>query len=279
MTANEQMTANFLNGIASDLGTTSSFVTGNTYGFDDLNNIIKNAMGKGVTTAGSKCEVIKVSDQVKITEGTIVFDSGATLKISSSGLFLNYVSGVKNYIYGINNIITNKIYAETSETIPTGDFVMLAEIGVDGVLTDKRVTCVATVNFPTMADTRMETFDLSFTGVVPTTITKSIPISNIKKLLIDLGNNDTYESITTYNVSAETFNYFCRYSSSSVYSGKNSSEAIIYYASNGDHVKLTLTISQTETELILSFTLTDDGAYSPSAISFEIPVTIFGGLL
>ena len=122
--------------MASDLGTTANFVNGNTYGFDDLNGITQNALSAGVTQDYDKCDLIVVGSQIKIKQGTIVFGSGATLKVPSEE-YLNYTSGSINYIYGINNTTTNKIYCETSTEYPSGDFVLLGRIEADGGVKQK----------------------------------------------------------------------------------------------------------------------------------------------
>lgn len=132
-----ELTADFLNNTASNLGATGGFLTGSTYYFEDLNGITQNALTAGVTQDNDKCEVVLVGEQIKVKQGTVIFASGAFMKVPSAGIFLDYTLGVKNYIYAINDAIKGTLYCETSTVYPIGDFVLLGEIA-DTTLTDKR---------------------------------------------------------------------------------------------------------------------------------------------
>ena len=96
-------------------------------------------MGKGVLNVGSKCAVTVDIDgtKVRIGDGVIVFDSGVKIKVTGYEE-LDIIGGVKNYVYAVYDASENKAYLNVSDVVPSGDFVLLAEISAAGVVTDKR---------------------------------------------------------------------------------------------------------------------------------------------
>ena len=76
---------------------------------------------------------------ILINPGTAFFKDGSVIEIEEGGHELSFVSGVKNYVYLKNNLVSeNASYPVCSESIPTGDFVLLAEIEENGEILDKR---------------------------------------------------------------------------------------------------------------------------------------------
>ena len=89
----------------------------------------------------SALKVVSASDgKVLINPGTAFFADGSTIEVEAGGHELEFVPGVKNYVYLKNDLVaSNTSYPVCSESEPTGDFVPLAEISEAGEITDKRV--------------------------------------------------------------------------------------------------------------------------------------------
>ena len=122
-------------------GIADPFTDGVPYNASKLNDIIY-----AVSTAGvvpdtvSACKVTQDADEttVHIAAGTAFFSDGSRITFDVEGETLPYTEGVKQYVYLLAAPEENRNYPVCSAAEPSGDYVMLAEIGADGTLTDKR---------------------------------------------------------------------------------------------------------------------------------------------
>ena len=145
---NTEVTLADLNRIAIDLGDTdfSAFST-EKFGVDKLNQITADLVSSGVLRTSGKigmgCEVLTLGSKAYVDSGVIVFSSGAKMRITDP-VEIALVSGT--YIYALNDPTTGKASLEVSEAVPSGDYVLLAEVDADGVIADRRNACVAKVS-------------------------------------------------------------------------------------------------------------------------------------
>ena len=148
---NSEVTANDLNDIAVDLGavTFSTFQNAVPYAVSQLNDITAALVTKGIllSDSGNMCEAIAQNNNVYIQPGTIVFASGAKMKIAEAVA----VEKINNtYIYAILNTTTNTSQIIVSENQPNaGDYVMLAKVNDVGEIMDMRTFSKAHVPLPT----------------------------------------------------------------------------------------------------------------------------------
>lgn len=145
---NEEVTAEVLNNIGVDLGQTefSYFQDNMPYAVHQLNQITSDLVSSGVLRTGANgalgCEVIAPGGAAFVQAGVIVFASGAKIRITIP-VGIDIVPGT--YIYALNDTTTGKASLQVSESVPAGDYVLLAEVDADGVLVDRRNSCVAKV--------------------------------------------------------------------------------------------------------------------------------------
>ncbi len=154
VTFNEEVTAAELNNLAVDLGMTefSYFEDNMPYAVHKLNQITADLVSAGVLRTGANkelgCEVEALNGKAYVQAGVIVFESGAKIRITEP-VEIEIIPGT--IIYAFYDTTTGKASIETSETTPAGDYVLLAEVDTEGVLADRRSSCVSNVVLP--ADT------------------------------------------------------------------------------------------------------------------------------
>lgn len=140
---NQEVTAEMLNGIALDLGSTSfnGFGT-DKFGADELNKITADLVSAGILLVGNQCKVIRTEDgDVVLQDGIIVFANGAK-KVVSEPLILDV--GNDMVIYAYNNVAAGICTIESAEQYPTdGDYIKLATIKTDGTVVDNRSFSIA----------------------------------------------------------------------------------------------------------------------------------------
>lgn len=137
---------------ASDVNTAlSQFVTagiedpfedGVPYNATKLNDIVYAVSSAGVvpsTDTSCKCSIDTGNKTVHIAQGTAFFADGRRITFDAAGETLEYTEGVKQYVYLKSTPSENRCYPICSVEQPSGDAVILAEIGADATLTDKRV--------------------------------------------------------------------------------------------------------------------------------------------
>ncbi len=140
---NEVYSAKDVNNITKRLvtkGVADIFEDGKPYNLSQMNQ-----MGALVYTSGVVPETISTlkvtvdGETVLIHPGMAFFEDGAVIEIEKDGHILSRIPGVINYVYLKNDLVnTNACLPVCSIDAPTGDFVQLAEISEDGVVTDKR---------------------------------------------------------------------------------------------------------------------------------------------
>lgn len=132
---NQEVDAAILNGIAKDLGATvfDKFKDGVKFGVDELNDITAALVTPGVLgNDGDSCKVVIVDGQISVGTGTIVFASGAKLKITENQV-LEMVPNIKTHVVAVNDTANNRMLLYNSEAIPEGeDFVLLGEVSAEG---------------------------------------------------------------------------------------------------------------------------------------------------
>lgn len=168
---NQKVTTETLNNIAIDLGaTTFNGFSENKFGVDELNNITKTLVSKGITQGANRCKPYLSGSDLYINTGTIIFATGAKIRITSPQ---KVTAEAGTYIYALNDTSRNIAEITVSETKPTtGDFVMLAYLDADGTLTDMRKFAKANVALSAAQTpyTETKTYDLYSTARTLTTI-------------------------------------------------------------------------------------------------------------
>lgn len=186
MFMNDQtVTANDLNNIAVDLGAAeySHFPeTPPQSAVSALNQITADLTTAGILQIGNKCAVGISENTITVQSGVCVFDSGAKKRIEDT-LTIDFMSGVTNYVYFLNDELNNQIRLMNAQSEPVaGDFVMLAQISADKVVTDRRRFSISKVGsgvslwtvldniFPSLDDEIWRSYDTgnpNFTIVIP----------------------------------------------------------------------------------------------------------------
>lgn len=153
----------------------SSFIDNERYSAEDLNNIFRrvssknagadvfsasggpyhakdlNALTARVVTAGVIADskdtlgVTAGKGKALVNPGAAVFKDGTVAEVAPGGHELPFTAGVKQYVYFINEPVETNSETKrcrlvlTAEPPPeNSDFVLLAEIGPDGAVTDRR---------------------------------------------------------------------------------------------------------------------------------------------
>lgn len=122
-------------------GIEDSFTDGVAYNVSRFNDA-----GSQLYTAGvvpEDCLTLKVSKaedgKILINPGLAFFDDGAVIEIEAGGEMLSYISGSKNYVFLKNDLRDKNIcYPCCTLDAPEGDYVLLAEINEQGIISDKR---------------------------------------------------------------------------------------------------------------------------------------------
>lgn len=132
---------NDINSIAQDLtgaGVAPFFQS--TYSVSELNMLTEALVDKGVSLDGCKCTLYDSSGfYVKVEKGTIFFKNGVRLRVDGEGYYVELTPGIAGNIYAVHRPAqqTADIVFLSSEP-KDGQYVMLAEISDEGILTDKR---------------------------------------------------------------------------------------------------------------------------------------------
>lgn len=146
ITYNEEVTAESLNNLAVDLGDTTFkyFENNKPYAVEELNQITSDLVSSGVLRTGENgalgCEAVLANNKIYVQAGVIVFESGAKIRITEP-VEIGLVAGT--FIYALYDSTTGRASIEVSESTPSGDYVLLAQVNADGVITDRRCCCVS----------------------------------------------------------------------------------------------------------------------------------------
>lgn len=178
----QEVTAAVLNDIAIDLGATSfNYFGTEKFGARELNEITKALVNPGILLTDNSCKPSFADGILTIATGTIIFDSGAKIKIKSP-VQLSVSNGT--YIYALNNTTLNEGEIIVSSLAPSGDSVMIAQISQTGELIDERKMAKAKVQLPTEADSYSFVDTVNVTSGVPDHDTVKIPITGVSKIYI-----------------------------------------------------------------------------------------------
>ncbi|MBR4874657.1 MAG: hypothetical protein IKU87_02415 [Clostridia bacterium] len=145
-----------------------SFKDNETYGAEDINNITKRLVTSGISdvfkngtpynllalndlgavlyTSGAVPETVNslkvtrlTDDKLLINPGMAFFADGAVFEVLAGGEEIACLKGTKQYVYLKNDLINSNVcYPACTESMPTGDCVLLAEISENDEITDKR---------------------------------------------------------------------------------------------------------------------------------------------
>lgn len=122
-------------------GVADSFADGVAYNVTQLNNITKTLGNKGVVPEdNTTLKVVKTDDgNIKIMPGSAFMESGAVFTCDSDGYVFSETPTGDNYVYIEDNEALNAIRPVMSSSLPASyDYVLLALVSYDGKITDKR---------------------------------------------------------------------------------------------------------------------------------------------
>ena len=206
-------------------GVKDSFADGVAYNVSKFNEAGKQLYVAGVVP--ESCMTMKVTSagdgKILINPGVAFFDDGSVIEIEDGGEELTYTKGAKNYVYLKNDLKSaNVSFPCCSTEEPEGDYVMLAEIGSNGELTDKRT--YARGKLPGYQSVAMgalfidENVELSCIGsqIFEGEAEFDIGFNNFK-YMFSVGERDTptkYESLAVYNIESGNIVSFRRVNSS-----------------------------------------------------------------
>ncbi len=140
---NDTYGAEDLNAVTARLvssGVADSFEDGVPYNLSALNDMGTILYTDGVVPESTENLRVTLKDnEILIAPGTAFFKDGAVMEITDGGHTIPYTPGTQLYVYLYNDLKkSNRCYPAAENLMPEGDFVLLAEIGADGSVTDRR---------------------------------------------------------------------------------------------------------------------------------------------
>ncbi len=118
------------------------FVSKDSYSVTDLNVLTSALVGSGVQLDGCKCTVYNAGTadmMVTVAQGIIFFESGVRLEVDEQGYTIAVPPNTTGYIYAHYSPSLQKADIVFDTELPTdGEYVLLAELSLDGILSDKR---------------------------------------------------------------------------------------------------------------------------------------------
>lgn len=130
------------------------------YGADDINAIRASILTKGVIEESqTSCIVTATDDGVIINKGQAIFEDGCRIEVDEEGAKVQVTAGVRNYVYFYNNILGGLCEVKSDVTVPSGDYILLAEVDEEGNIWDKR-------EFAQLKTADAERYAASFSGKV-----------------------------------------------------------------------------------------------------------------
>lgn len=139
--ADQEVTAEDFANICVDLGATeyTNFSTLTPpLAVNELNKITMDLVSKGILLTLNRCQVTCDDNSITVSEGVCVFENGSKIRLTEPKNISKMADG-ETYVYFFNNVAESKagLYA-ASEPPAEGDFVLLALVSADGVITDMR---------------------------------------------------------------------------------------------------------------------------------------------
>ncbi len=127
---NQEVLALDLNQITERLGGGMlAFSNDTLYGVDDLNEISKTLVSKGVAEG---CALTAQGDTVHIGAGVLFLESGQRVEIDEAGIDLTFAAGETQYVYFLRDAITGAVLPRCTPQAPSGDFVLLGYVNTAG---------------------------------------------------------------------------------------------------------------------------------------------------
>lgn len=121
----------------------SPFPSKDLYNTSDLNLLTASLVSEGASLEGCKCTVHNVATAnmyVLVEQGIIFFESGLTLEVDEQKHVINISPNTAGYVFAHYNSALQTADIIFDASLPAdGEYVMLAEIAINGTLTDKRV--------------------------------------------------------------------------------------------------------------------------------------------
>ena len=186
-----------VNAITKDLtgAGVAPFPTQDTYNTSDFNTLTEALVSTGTSLDGCKCTVADAATTnmtVTVAQGIIFFESGVRLTVDSEGYEISVTPSKAGYIFAHFNPALQVADILFDTALPTdGEYVLLAELAVNGTITDKR----------TFARSKIATFGRN--AVFETTLT------DLETPIIESSEGNWYTVVTKKleNVDISKFNY------------------------------------------------------------------------
>ncbi len=163
---NTAVYAKDLNGIAEELGgKASAFEDGVLYGVDELNQISKELISKGVSRG---CELMvdqiveNAESYVKIGEGVLYLSDGKRVEVDAEGILLPFMVGTVYYVWFSRDVISGLVTPCCTTEAPEGDYVLLGRITAEGVPVSKPEMAIMKNGF--LGRNKTETFSFTLVG-------------------------------------------------------------------------------------------------------------------
>ncbi len=253
---NESYSAEDVNNITKRLvtkGIEDHFQDGVPYNLSDINEAGTHVYTEGVVPETvTTLKVTVDGESVFIHPGMAFFADGAVIEIEDGGHTLSKIPGAINYVYLKNDLVNaNACYPVCSAEEPTGDFVLLAEISENGTVTDKRT--YAKGKLPGYASNALSTMKIT-ENFSPQNLTETMERS------FDIGNNnyrylfvltprnhgsDYYVSLGVYDFTDGSYVSFCgnQFSNPTSYHCFMTSDYLQLYRNNGSYADATVDFS------------------------------------
>ncbi len=118
------------------------FASKDSYNLSELNELTSAVVGAGTTLDGCKCSTENIGTAemiVTVAPGIIFFDSGVRLEVDEDKYIIAVMSNTAGYIYAHYSPSLQKADIVFNADLPLdGEYVLLAEVLVDGSIVDKR---------------------------------------------------------------------------------------------------------------------------------------------
>ena len=283
---NEEYSASDVNDVLKSFvtgGIEDPFTDGEAYHIGKLNDITVALSDAGIVpddNTSCKCSINTEEKRVFIFCGTLFFNNGARIVINTEGVTLNYTAGETNYVYAIFSQSENNGSLICTTELPAegDDYVMLAEISAEEILTDKRKYARGKLpGYQSNAGLPMYIND--------TVVLKRVEENTYKgTYTIYLGENHNYSVIIANNTSAKAYSSawgICDlrenlsknlyYYSGDLHEEIKEGLKLMFYRLNSNSVSAD--IDYTGTEIILNLSAIDyaDG----NTTEFQLELTIY----
>ena len=133
-----------INAIVGDLtgAGVAPFPTQDTYSTSDFNTLTEAIVSSGTSLDGCKCTVSNAATAnmtVTVAQGIIFFESGVRLTVDGDGYVISVTPNTAGYVFAHYSPALQVADVVFDTEIPTdGEFVLLAELAINGAITDRR---------------------------------------------------------------------------------------------------------------------------------------------